>query len=272
MACRRLTARRDPTRMPGVRVISSHCGGTMRRASCIVAFSVFSTLAGAAASRASAQVVRPDSARAEIVTAATGEAQFVPDRAAVYVGVETRASTAAAAARTNADRQRAVIDAVVALGISRDQISTENYSVAPDTRYDQATQRTSIVGYVVSNVVRVEVRRIEQVASVLDAALAKGANQINSLDFFASNSDSARHEAIVQAVARARSDAETLARAAGGSLGPLVELSTGDAGPRPMYRLQVRGATMSTAPTPIEPGQQRVQVSVNARWRFLPSR
>lgn len=243
----------------------------MRRAACLLAFSILSTLGGAG-SVAMAQAARSDSMRADIVTAATGEAQFVPDRAAVYVGVETRATTAAAAARDNAQRQRAIIDAVVAIGVSRDQISTENYSVAPNTRYDQATQRSSVVGYIVSNVVRVEVRRIDQVAPVLDAALAKGANQINSLDFFASNSDSARHAAIAQGVSRARSDAETLARAAGGSLGALVELSTVDAGPRPMYRLEVRNAMATAAPTPIEPGQQRVQVTVNARWRFVSGR
>jgi uncharacterized protein YggE len=243
----------------------------MRRASCILLFSILSTWAGGG-SVAAAQAARPDSMRAEIVTSATGEAQFVPDRAAVYIGVETRAATAAAAARDNAQRQRAIIDAVVATGVSREQISTENYSVAPNTRYDQATQRSSVVGYIVSNVVRVEVRRIDQVATVLDAALAKGANQINSLDFFASNSDSARHAAIAQGVTRARADAETLARAGGGSLGALVELSTGDAGPRPMYRLDVRNAMAAAAPTPIEPGQQRIQVTVNARWRFIPAR
>lgn len=243
----------------------------MRRASGIVAFSILSTLASSA-TVAAAQAVRLDSTRADIVTAATGEAQFVPDRAAVYIGVETRATTAAAAARDNAQRQRAVIDAVVAAGVSREQISTENYSVTPNIRYDQATQRSSVIGYIVSNVVRVEVRRIDQVAGVLDAALAKGANQINSLDFFSSNSDSARHAAITQGVARARADAETLARAAGGSLGALVELSTADAGPRPMYRLDVRNSMAAAAPTPIEPGQQRVQVTVNARWRFMSAR
>lgn len=243
----------------------------MRRASRILAFSILSTFVGAVPV-ASAQAPRPDSSRADIATAATGEAQFVPDRAAVYVGVETRGTTAAAAARDNAQRQRAIIDAVVGAGVSRDQISTENYSVAPNTRYDQATQRSTVVGYIVSNVVRVEVRRIDQVAAVLDAALAKGANQINSLDFFASNSDSARHAAIAQGVSRARADAETLARAAGGSLGSLVELSTAEAGPRPMYRLDVRSAMAAAAPTPIEPGQQRVQVTVNARWRFIPGR
>jgi uncharacterized protein len=245
----------------------------MRRTSTMVLFSILSTAAVAVSPvTAFSQVVGPDTSRPEIVTAATGEAQLVPDRAAVYIGVQTRASTAAAAARDNAQRQHAVIDAVVALGISREQISTENYSVAPDARYDQGTQRTTIIGYVVSNVVRVEVRRIDQVASVLDAALGKGANQINSLDFFASNSDSARQNALVHAITRARADAEVMARAAGGSLGPLVELSTSDVGPRPVYRMQVAADALAAQSTPIEPGQQRVQVSVNARWRFISGR
>lgn len=217
------------------------------------------------------QAVGPIPSRPEIATSATGEAQLTPDRAAVYVGVQTRASTAAVAARENAQKQTAIIDAIVALGISREQISTENYTVAPDARYDQSTQRTTVTGYIVSNVVRVEVRRMDQVAPVLDAALGKGANQINSLDFFASNSDSARHEALAQAIARARSDAEAMARAAGGSLGALVELSTADVGPRPVYRVAAYSmSSQAAAPTPIEPGQQKVQVSISARWLFVP--
>lgn len=242
----------------------------MRRAALGVLFSICSMMAGLTMS-ATAQAVRVDSVRPEIVTAATGESELVPDRAAVYIGVQTRSATAAVAARDNAQRQRAVIDAIVALGVPREQISTENFSVMPDTRFDQPTQRTTIVGYVVSNVVRVEVRRIDQVAAVLDAALAKGANQINSLDFFSSSSDSARHAALTQAIARARADAEVMARAAGGALGSLVELSTGDMGPRPVYRMQVADA-VAARQTPIEPGQQRIQVSVSARWRFIPAR
>jgi len=70
--------------------------------------------------------------RPEITASSTGEAQLTPDRAAVYIGVQTRASTANVAARDNAQRQRAIIDAIVALGIPREQISTETYTVAPD--------------------------------------------------------------------------------------------------------------------------------------------
>jgi len=222
--------------------------------------------------RAAAQLTGPRPPEPVITASSTGEAQLTPDRAAVYIGVQTRASTANAAARDNAQRQRAIIDAIVALGIPREQISTENYTVAPDTRYDQQTQRTTVTGYVVSNVVRVEARRIDQVGSILDTALSKGANQINSLDFFASNTDSARHQALAQAVTRAKSDAEAMARAAGGTLGALVELGTADLGPRPVYRMDV--SAMSAAqrvPTPIEPGQQRIQVNVAAKWQFIRS-
>src|SRR5205823_8903390 len=247
---------------------------TMFRVSLLSLCAVLSVVGlGISPTRTNAQVMTAGRSGPEIVTIASGEAQLAPDRAAVYIGVQTRATTAGVAARDNAQRQRTIIDAIIAAGVAREQISTENYSVAPETRYDQQTQKTSVTGYVVSNVVRVELRRIDQIASVLDAALAKGANQINSLDFFASNSDSARHEALAQAISRARGDAEAMARAVGGSLGALLELSTSDAGPRPVYRMQLNSgfAAAVSAPTPIEPGQQTVRVSVSGRWQFIAS-
>jgi uncharacterized protein YggE len=163
-----------------------------------------------------------------------------------------------------------VINAVVALGIPRQQISTESYSVSPDTRFDQNTQKSTVTGYVVNNVVRVELQRVDQVAPVIDAALAKGANQINSLDFSASNTDDARHRALTDAISIARGDAEAMARAAGGSIGTLLELSTSQEVPRPVFRA---AAPVSMAvSTPIEPGEQTLRVSVAARWQFVPAR
>lgn len=237
-------------------------GAAVFAVSCAVGLSTASSSVGA-------QSMTPASAAVPaIVTSATGEARLTPDRATIFVGVQSRATTAAAAARDNAQRQTAVINAISALGIPRQQISTENYSVAPETRFDPKTQASTVTGYVVSNVVRVEVQRIDQVASVIDASLAKGANQINSLDFSASNSDATRRQALAEAIARARGDAEAMARAAGGSLGPLLELSTGDSGPRPVFRA-VANAQLA-APTPIQAGEQTLQATVTCRWQFIP--
>src|SRR5690349_24270684 len=103
---------------------------------------------GPAAVVAAGQDVTPTVTRTtpQIFTSGTGEAKLTPDRATVYIGTQTRATTAAVAARENAQRQTAIISAIVAAGVPRTQISTENYSVAPDTRYDQATQRTTVNG------------------------------------------------------------------------------------------------------------------------------
>jgi uncharacterized protein len=208
----------------------------------------------------------------QVVATATGEARLRPDRANILIGVQTRAKTAAAAARENNTRQQAVIDAIVATGVPREQLSTENYNVSTDMRSEHPGQNPVVVGYVVTNVVHVEVRRTDQVGPVIDAGLGKGANQINGVEFFSSNTDIARRQALADAIAKARGDADAMARAAGGKLGPLLEIATAEDGawPRPMYRSAISMQTAS-APTPVEPGELAVQVRVSGRWHFVPN-
>lgn len=209
-----------------------------------------------------------------IVTAGQGEAKVTPDRASVMVNVQTRAATAAAAGSLNAQRSRAVLDALAKLGLPKDQLSTEGYNVYPETRYDSSGGSPRVTGYVVTNTVRAETHRPEQAGAIVDAALGAGANLINSLAFYASSIDIPRREAIATAVGNARADAEAMAKAAGGSLGALLELSTQGptAPPRPMYDLSARAKMAQAEPTPINPGEQTVSVYVNARWQFVPGK
>lgn len=208
----------------------------------------------------------------EIVTSAQGEAQYTPDRAHIYVGVQTRAKTAQEAAAQNAKKQDAVIAAIQALGIPKERISTVNYSVYPEQQYNpqQGDKEPKIVGYNVQNSVRVDIHDISKVGAVIDAALSKGANNINSLDFYASNQDSTRRQALAEAVQRARGDAEALARGAGGQLGDLIELSSAPTytPPRPVpYMAMARLDAASS--TPVNPGEQTLTVTVTARWKFV---
>jgi hypothetical protein len=209
-----------------------------------------------------------------LVTAGQGEAKVTPDRASVLVNVQTRALTAAAAAAENAQRTKAVLDALAQLGLPRDQLSTGGYTVSPEMVYGRdGSSPPRVSGYVVTNSVRAETRRPEQVGAVIDAALGAGANMINSLSFFASSIEEPRRQAIAAAVTSARADADAMAHAAGGSVGQLLELSTQGPTipPRPMFDVSAMRARMATAePTPINPGQQTVTVYVNARWQFIP--
>ena len=207
-----------------------------------------------------------------LVTSGQAEEKVTPDRVSVVVNIQTRAATAAAAAADNARRTRAVLDALAALGLSKDQLSTEGYTAYPEMNYDRPGNTPRVVGYVVTNSVRAESKRVDQAGQIIDAALGAGANMINGLSFYASSIEEARRKAIGAAVASARADAEAMAQAAGGTLGSLLELSTQGptVPPRPMFDLAARAKVAMAEPTPINPGQQTVTVFVTARWAFVP--
>jgi uncharacterized protein YggE len=210
-------------------------------------------------------------APSQIIVTGTGEAHVTPDRATIMFGVQSRATTAAAAASDNARRLRAVIDTLRAMGLASDQIATVSYNVSPEMQYPTTGgQPPKVTGYVVTNSIRADLHKIEDVGRMIDAALAKGANEVTSLQLMSSKADSTRRAALAAAVADARAQAETLARAAGGSVGALIEISSAQEPIRPIAQPLMR-ATAAMAPirTPIEPGDQTVTATVTVRWTFV---
>lgn len=224
-----------------------------------------------AAPALSAQRVGGDVPPSVITVSAQGEIQVVPDRAYVLVSVQTRSSSAAAAAGENANKQTAVIASLRSLGVKDSQISTQNYTVVPETRNDNLDHTPRIVSYLVSNSLRVEVTDLATVGKVIDSALSHGANQVSSVDFFESQAVDLYRKALAEAVANAKAQAEIMASAAGGHLGSLLELnSSGVRMPSPMFGA-VRMAGVASSETPIMPGQDTIEASVTAKWVFVPN-
>jgi uncharacterized protein len=209
----------------------------------------------------------------QIAVTGRGEVKVSPDRATIQVSVQTRAATAAAAASENATKQQSVLTALRALGLESDQLSTINYNVYPEQRYQQGKEPV-IVAYNVTNTILVDVRKLNQAGPVIDAALSHGANMITSLQFYASNTETARRSAIATAIEKARADAEAAARAAHGSLGSLLEINIGAYSPpppRPIMMARVAGGVAQMDSTPINPGEETLSVEVSTRWRFVAS-
>src|SRR5690349_13993276 len=87
-----------------------------------------------------------------ISVSATGQAHVTPDRATLFVGVQSRGVSAASAGAENSRRQRAVLDTLRALGISGDRVSTMNYNVTPEVQYSPNNSAPpKVTGYVVTN-------------------------------------------------------------------------------------------------------------------------
>ncbi len=212
---------------------------------------------GLAAQTPSSQTTEP-----VIVTSATGEVTISPDKAVVWIGVETTESLAAKAARETASKLRALVDTLVALGFSRDSLPTTGYSVGPEWR-DGEGERC----YQARATIRLDVSDLERIPEILDAALAAGANNIPYIQLEAEDTETARQTAISQAVDKARKDAEALARAAGGRLGHLLELSM-----KPEYGYAFEMATAEIAPfssMPFTPQNVTVTARVTAKWQYL---
>lgn len=204
----------------------------------------------------------------QIAVASRGEVTVSPDRANIQISVQTRSETAASAASENARKQTAVISAIRGLGVNQKDIATTGYTVYPEQRYEP-NKEPVIVGYTVTNTLTVRLQSIALVGQVIDAALSKGANMINSLQYYSSNTDAARKQAIAIAIQNARADAEAAAQAAGGAISGLLEINVGAYYPPEPRPIELKAAMASRdSGTPFNPGEQTVSVDVTTRWRF----
>jgi hypothetical protein len=218
----------------------------------------------------------PDAAQAAGIHAlGLGEVKSAPDRATILFSVETRSATAAQASQQNATRQAAVLAALRAAGLGEADIGTVGYTLSPDMTYDEPTRRARVVGYVARNTVRADVRTIENVGRVIDAAIRAGSNEVSSLQFWTSRREELRLEALQTAMRRACQEASAIAGAAGGSLGRLLQASSSDGPsymPPPAPMPMMRAEAAMAADTPVVPRELTLSATVSARWEFLPER
>jgi uncharacterized protein YggE len=209
----------------------------------------------------------------QIVTSASAEVDLKPDRAALTFTVESRGGTAARAGAETARKQRAVLDTLRAMGISADQMTTTSIEISPEYVYPGQNQPPRVSGYVARNSVRIDVLKIDKTGSLIDAGLSKEATGVGSLDFTSSKEAEARRQALELAVGKAKAEAESIARAAGVIIGPLIELIAQPQFVQPIYRNMAFKSAMASPSadvTPVNPGQLKISASVSGRWSFTP--
>ena len=111
-----------------------------------------------------------------------------------------------------------------------------------------------------TNAIAVKVRDLAKLGTVLDRALAAGANEVESLALTRADPSPERASALASAVRAARAKAEVMAQAAGLPLGQVLELSEGARGPSPIPLRA--GLVAQSAGVPIAEGQLEVEAQV----------
>lgn len=199
----------------------------------------------------------------------TGQAFLTPDIAYIYIGVHTEEDTAAEAVEVNNAETQQVISALREAGVAANDIRTTNFSIWPNQQYGPDGQPTS-TRYVVDNSVFVTVRELDGLGDLLDAAIAAGANSINSIQFDVADKDEALVTAREEAVQDAREQAQQLADAAGMNLGEIQSISFYDSGPIPFMEFGKGGggAAVAESAVPIQPGQLTVTATVSISYEI----
>ena len=193
-----------------------------------------------------------------------GEAHGQPDTAMLSAGVSVDASTAAVALASANRSMQAVLAALKKLDVPDKDIQTRDFSVRPQYATGNS-EAPRVTGYQVSNQVQVRLWDISKLGATLDAVVTAGANQINGVNFSIHDSAALIADARAAAVADARTKAETFAKAAGVSLGPIVSINeNGISGPRPV----VFAAMAKAAPVPVALGEETISADVTIAWKI----
>jgi len=194
---------------------------------------------------------------------ATGEVTRVPDLAIISAGVVTHSANATTALQDAAQRMQRVVAALKRAGIEDRDIQTSNVNLNPEYRYPE-NQSPQLTGYSASNQLTIRFHDIRNSGKILDALVAEGANQINGPNLTIEHPEAALDQARAAAVANGRARAELYARALGLRVIRVVAVSEsgGYAVPPPAPPPPPMMARMAVAQTSIEPGEQKLQVSV----------
>jgi uncharacterized protein len=196
----------------------------------------------------------------------SGEATVsaAPDLAQIDAGVANDARTAKEASEANNAAMGKVLLALKGAGIDEKDYQTSRLSLQPQyaTSSKASERATNIVSFRASNRVTVKIRDVTKVASVIDALVGAGANDVGNISFEVTQASKLLDGAREQAIADARRKAEIYAKAASVTLGEPLSIS--EAGSSvPVFRGKM-AAPMATAP--VAQGEETLSVTVNVSW------
>lgn len=207
---------------------------------------------------------------ATIAVHGEGTVHVDPDRARVRVGVESEAPLARDAQSETNRIAGEILVAVEGLGVASEDIQTSRLSLYPvydDRPVDRPRGEPEIIGYRATNTVTVTLDDLARIGSVVDAAIAAGANRVEGVEFDLLDGTAARGRALAAAVDDARAKAEAIAEALGVGLGSIVEtIEQGVSSPPIPFMARTEAAMVQDVSTPVSAGRIRVGASLTIRY------
>lgn len=205
-----------------------------------------------------------------IVVTGEGEATVAPDMALLSLSVMREAATAREALDANNAAMAEVTDAIKLSGVADRDLQTANLQIMPRYNYNNkpdGSQEAELVAYQVTNTLSVRVRDLAKTGDIIDKAVSLGVNQGGNIVFTNDDPSAIITQARKRAVEEATAKANTLAEAAGVTLGRILEISDQSFGAQPMP-FEAKAFDRALSAVPIQAGENAYRVQVNMTFEL----
>lgn len=203
------------------------------------------------------------------IVTGTGKATVAPDIAKIDFGI-TESGTDLKTVQNSVDQKsQSLVAQIKKLGISASDIQTTSYQVSP--QYDYTAPVQNITGYNVSTNYEVTIRDFTKINDLIATATSNGANNVSGVSFDLSDTlkNQTMQSAREQAVTEAKTKAEGLAKAAGITLGKIINVSEETPSNIMPLSLPVSGGGVSqksVTPPSVQTGTTEIDITVSLSY------
>lgn len=207
----------------------------------------------------------------EISVEGIGKAYITPDVAKITLGVNTKGKTSESTLAENTKKINAMMDALAALGIAKEDIKTTGYYLNPNYEYTDI-KGSYQDGYILDQTIEVSVKDFAITGDVISKTATAGANMVGGINFTTDDKETAKAEARADAIKNAKAKAEQIADQTNLKLGKVVsfyeyENYTGDYGKGGGGIEMMAAESVAPQPPTIEPGKQELSLTVTLGYK-----
>jgi uncharacterized protein YggE len=195
-----------------------------------------------------------------------GKEIVVPNIAEIRIGVISEGKDLTILQKENSEKMNKIISFLKEKGIDEKDVQTENYLVSP--KYDYSKSPYKIIGYTISQDLKVKVRDLSKIGEILSQAVNYGANNVSGPNFTVDDKEVYLEKAREKAIKNAREKAEKIAKTAGFKLGKIVSIYESSPYETIPVMLKEVGAAPEISQPQIQSGSQEIKVQVNITFEI----
>lgn len=195
-----------------------------------------------------------------------GRVSAAPDQAIIVLGAETEGTVLSEVQADNGEMMASIITSLLNLNIPREKIQTSEFRI--EIQYDYPDGEQIFRGYKAIHLLQITLDQVDQTGEVVDTALGNGANVVSNIQFVLSQPAVYKNEALSLALEDARHKAVTIANTLGVAIAAVPD-HVQELSALPQPSLFKSSIAMSSADTPIHPGQLSISSSVRVWYSLL---